>query len=196
MEPESFRWFVGLENSELYNRPIGSNGMFESLLTFDGGQIFTFDRPNESILQIQRRRADPYVDFGRVASSLGIDFLSAGRAVFKNGTTTVFDSSLEANTNYKIDIIHDAPQHPPTVEDANHYYTVLGTMIPESERIWFKSETEVQRLQVRLAEAKASKDRKLATALKAAIDEMVRTLGPPAGPEAACFTAYLDQTDL
>jgi hypothetical protein len=187
-----------LENSELYGTPIGGVDPrgFSSILTFNGGALFTFDKPNENILQIQRRRDIPYERFGRVALRLGIDFLTATKAVFKNGADTVFDSSNEEGTDYIIEITHDALEHPPVVEDANHYYTAVGTTIPPNQRILFKSESEIRLLQERLEEARLNKDKELERGLKTAIGILEKILGPPAGPEAACFVAYLDQTEI
>lgn len=197
MHPESSRWFVDLENSELFNGRIGSNGRFESVLTFnDGGQVFTAERPNESILEIKRPGDADYRRFGRVALHLGVDFLGATRAVFKNGGQTVFDSQQEPGTNYNIDISHDAPEHPPTVEDANHYYTVLAPSLPANQRILFRSRSEAQLLRERLSAAKLGRDNELVKRLEADIDVLENLLGPPAGPEAACFTAVLGLTDL
>ena len=166
---DSFNWFVDLERvSELYTFPIGANkNEFRPILTFNSGQLFT-DRVSHNFLLVQRGIFSYYQTFGRVAIKIGVDFLTASSAVFKNGANTIFDSAAEPGTDYRIEITNDAAQHPAgPVSDANHYYRALGTGIPLEQRILFMSIPE---------------------------DEDVG--GPPAGPEAACFPAYLGQTDI
>lgn len=167
---DSFNWFVDLErSSELYRFPIGANrSEFRPILTFNSGQLFTFPPLSDNFLLVQRGIFSAYQDFGRVAVTIGVDFLTAFSAVFRNGATTIFDSSTEPGTDYRIEITHDAEEHPPgPVSDANHYYRALGTGIHPEQRILFMS--------IPLGEDVG---------------------GPPAGPEAACFPAYLGQTDI
>lgn len=197
VQHDSFRWFVDLEGSELYAGPIGVDPAgFESILTFNGGALFTADKPNESILRHKPSGAGSYSAFGRVGLTLGVDFLSATSVVFKNGADTVFDSASEAGTDYTIEIVHDARLHPPIVEDANHYYTAVGTTIDPTDRILFMSISEVRLLQERLEAAKLNENTELERGLEAAIAALVKLLDFPAGPEAACFTAYLSQTPI
>jgi hypothetical protein len=156
-------------SSELYPFPIGSNSNeFRSILTFNSGQLFTFPPLSENFLLVQRGIFSNYQNFGYVAITIGVDFLTAHSAVFKNGATTVFDSLTEPGTDYLIEITHDAEVHPAgPVTDANHYYRALGSGIPLEQRILFMS-----------------------------IPVGDDVGGPPAGPEAACYPAYLSQTEI
>lgn len=196
-DQDSFRWFVDLERAgELYPFSIGANrAELMPILTFNSGKLFAAEL-SENFLLVQRGIFSNYQDFGRVALTIGIDFLMTTRAVFKNGDVPVFDSATEQGTNYVIEIVHDAPQHPPIVTDANNYYKALGAGIPLEQKVLFMSVSEVRLLQDRLKAAKLHKNKELERGLKAAIDILVKTLGPPAGPEAACFVAYLGQTEL
>lgn len=166
---ESVNWFVDLEKeSELYTFPIGSNSSeFNPLLTFNSGQLFTA-AISEDFLQVQRGIFSSYENFGYVAVQLGIDFLTAFKVVFKNGNQTIFDSATEPGIDYRIEISHDADVHPQgPVTDANNYYRALGTGIPLEQKILFMS-----------------------------IRPGIQAGGPPAGPEAACFPAYLGRTSI
>ena len=166
---DSFNWFVDLErSSEFYRFPIGADSdEFRPILTFNSGQLFTHAL-SDNFLLVQKGIFASYRPFGRVAVTIGIDFLTAFSAVFKNGAGTVFDSSTEPGIDYRIEITHDAARHPPgPVSDANHYYRALGSGIPLDQRFLFMS-----------------------------IPEGEDVGGPPAGPEAACYSAYLSQTDI
>ena len=171
---DSFNWFVDLEKpSELYRFPVGVNSEeFRPVLTFNGGQLFTFAL-SETELLVQKGIFGAYKTFGKVAVTLGVDFITTSQAVFKNGSAVVFDSATEPGTDYVITITNDAAVHPGgPVTDANHYYRALGTGIPLEQRLLFMS---------------------------------IRPPGPasaggppvpPVGPEAACFPAYLGQSEL
>jgi hypothetical protein len=78
------------------------------------------------------------------------------------------------------------------VTDANHYYKAVGAGIPQEQKILFMSIRETELLRVRLEEARLKKDK----ALEEAIKTLLEKLGLPAGPEAACFPAYLGDTEL
>lgn len=194
----SFCWFVDLEGPEFYDRRIGVDMTgFSSILTFNSGELHTDVPPNESILQVKKPPSSVYVPLGRVALTIGIDFNGATKAVFKNGGNEEFNSTTEQVTDYKIELTHDAPPpHSGVVEDANFYYTALGTAIPESDRILFQSVNASQVLRERLDIARQSKDKNLEKALEDAIAIVERSALDPVGPEAACFTAYLSRTDL
>jgi hypothetical protein len=166
---DSFNWFVDLErSSELYRFPIGANNNeFRPILTFNSGQLFT-ERVSRNFLLVQRGIFSSYQTFGYVAITIGVDFLAASSLVFKNGANTIFDSAAEPGTEYLIEITNDAAQHPQgPVSDANYYYRALGTGIPLEQRILFMS-----------------------------IPEGEEVGGPPIGPEAACFPAYLSETNI
>lgn len=170
---DSFNWFVDLERpSELYRFPVGVNiEEFRPILTFNGGQLFTFAL-SETPLLVQRGIFASYQTFGKVAVTLGVDFLTTSQAVFKNGNATVFDSAAEPGTDYVITITNDAAVHGGgPVTDANNYYRALGTGIPLEQRFLFMS-------------------------IRPAAPVPVGGPAPPVGPEAACFPAYLGQSDL
>lgn len=190
---DSIKWFVDLERAgELYRFSIGANrDEFMPILTFNSGRLFAAEL-SENFLLVQRGIFASYEDFGRVALTLGVEFLSATSAVFKNGPDVVFDSASEPGTDYKIEITHDAAQHPPVVTDANNYYKALGAGIPLEQRILFMSLSERELLKARLKEAQLKKNKELEDAIR----NLLRILGPPAGPEAACFPAYLGQTNI
>jgi len=195
--PKSFAWFVDLENDELYGTDIGADPSgFSSILTINsGGELYTAEKPNESILQVLRPPAIDFEPFGRVALTLGVDFKSATRAVFKNGPKVVFDSDKEPNTNYLIEITHDAVSHLPVVLDANFYYTAVGSKIGLTNRISFLSSNLPKLLKAtltqRIDEERRSGNREGERVLQTLIDKLPE---PPAGPEAACFPAYLSRS--
>lgn len=188
---DSFGWFVDLERAaELYGFSIGANrAEFRPILTFNSGRLFAAEL-SANFLLVQRGIFSSYADFGRVAVKLGVEFLSATSAVFKNGSNVVFDSTSQPG-DYQIEITNDATQHPPVVTDANHYYKAVGAGIPQELRILFLSVSERELLKAKLREAISGGDETLIATLK----DLLRILGPPAGPEAACFTAYLGQTN-
>jgi hypothetical protein len=173
---DSFRWFVDLENSELYDGPIGvKKSAFKHVLTFNSGNLFNdvnqdADNPSYNFLLIQKGGDANYQDFGFVSIRIGILFSANGSIVFTNGNgpNPVFDSSKDpAGTNYIINLTNDLDDnhtHPRLVTDANHYYKGIGSTIPLEERILFASITGSDG-------------------------------GGPAGPEACCFPAYLSRTD-
>ncbi len=157
--------------SELYRFPVGVNiEEFRPILTFNTGQLFTAAL-SETPLLVQKGIFSAYETFGKVAVTLGIDFLTTFEAVFKNGNNTVFNSTAEPGTDYVINITHDAALHPGgPVTDANHYYRALGTGIPLEQRFLFMS---------------------IRPEAQAGLPPV-----PPVGPEAACFPAYLGQSEL
>lgn len=193
--PKSFRWFVNLENQELYGHPLTVDpDAFSTILTFNGGKLFTADKPNESLLQIMRGLGADLETFGRVALKIGIDFDSATRVVFSNDGQPIFNSANEPGTNYKIELTHDAKVHLPVVTDANYYYSAIGLDIPVSDRIFFLSSNLIQLLSKDLKQVTRVKDNRFAEILNATIEGLIREEKPPAGPEAACFPAYLGST--
>lgn len=160
----SFRWVVDLEHAELYGRRIGARRTaFNPILTFRKGELFT-RMPSSNHLFTQRGLFF-FEDFGFVASAVGVqltlDQPPHSRIVFYNGGDA-YDLS-EPDTNYEVEIIHDAAIHSEVVTDANHYYKALGSGLSEAERILFMSRGEP---------------------------------GQPAGPEAACFIAFLSRSQL
>jgi hypothetical protein len=192
-EEDSFRWVVDLERAgELYDFSIGANrSELMPILTFNSGQLFAADL-SESFLLVQEGIFSPYRDFGRVALAIGIRFPSATRAVFKNGDVPLFDSETSPGTDYVIEITHDAPEHPSVVTDANNYYKALGAGIPVEQKILFMSLAYPRILRERFEKAQRDNNKELADT----INSLIEKLGHPAGPEAACFAAYLGRTEL
>lgn len=198
---DSYKWFVDLENSELYGSTIGAiKDAFKQFLTFNSGELFTPTRGiSYNKLQVQRGSNSDYETFGFVAGTIGVEFSLADKVVFKNGGVPVFDSSdPPPGTNYRIELENDAPPNSIIVADANHYYKAVGSGIPQERKILFASVVEDQRLKIMLQhyleglleEARSAGDRTHIAVLEKLLRET-----PPAGPEAACFPAYLSRTD-
>jgi hypothetical protein len=193
--PDSFKWFVDLENSELYGSSIGVKGnKFEQVLTFNSGELFNDarrgDNPSYNPLLVQHGINQNYKPFGFVAIRFGINFSTNDRAVFTNGGGIVFDSAqYPAGTNFKIHLNHDATEHPMLVTDANHYYKAVGAGIPPEEKKLFAS---IKQNAVFNDLLRAS-DRVGDEQLRALLERLSEK--PPAGPEAACFPAYMSRTD-
>jgi hypothetical protein len=193
-EEESYRWFVDLENSEHYGTKIGaSKAALSPILTFNSGELYT-EAISEGLLYEQPGIFAQYEKFGFVALSIGIDFISAESAAFINGTDREFDSTSEPGTNYEIELINDLPddvEHSDVVNDADHYYKAVGLGIPVEQRILFMSVAQAEHFKTVKETARLRKDKKLEEALS-----RVRKEDFPAGPEAACFPAFMGQTDL
>jgi hypothetical protein len=158
----SFKWVVDLENDELYGAAIGANkSAFAPVLTFSNGELFT-RRISTNHLFIQRGIFTTE-DFGFVANEIGVDFpldqAPDSKGVFYNGGDAI--PLDDQNTNYEIEINHDAAAHSGIITDANHYYKGVGLGLTDAQRILFMSNSSG---------------------------------GGPAGPEAACFSAFLGQS--
>jgi hypothetical protein len=195
---DSFKWFVDLENGELYDGPIGvKKSAFRQVLKFNSGQLFNDitgdpDNPSYNFLLIQKGNEANYQDFGYVSIRIGIEFVADGSVVFNNGTgpDPVFDSSKDAaGTNYRIILVNDMDPnlHPALVTDANHYYKALGSMIPPEDRILFASIKQRKALESMATQARLRKNDQFA-------DEVDKLSGP-AGPEACCFPTYVSRSD-
>lgn len=197
---DSFRWFVDLENEELYGTTIGANkNKFRQILTFNSGELFAAHPLSYNKLLAQGGSDAEYERFGFVAGVLGVRF-AAERVMFKNGDDPVFDSgTFDPGTNFRILLENDALPNSPIVTDANHYYKGVGAGISPEQRILFASivqrdELRIKfehQLQVLMKEIKDTGDQALVDAL-----QRLLPLDPPAGPEAACFPAYLSRTEL
>lgn len=160
---EAFRWVVDLEHAELYDSRIGAKkNAFNPFLTFKKGELYTKNISRSRLFT--QRGLFLFEEFGFVANAIGarirLDQPNSS-AVFYNGGDAI--SLSEPNTDYEIEINHDAENHSEVVTDANHYYKAVGLGLPEAERILFMSRAVVGG-------------------------------GPPAGPEAACFTAFLGRS--
>jgi hypothetical protein len=196
LNQDSFKWFVDLENAELYDGPIGvKKSAFRQVLKFNSGELFNdvtadADNPSYNFLLIQKGNEDNYQDFGYVSIRIGIKFVANGSVIFTNGTgpDPVFDSSQDAaGTNYRIMMVNDAQQHPALVTDANHYYKALGSTIPPEDRILFASIRQRAALRAMAIQASFLGNNQFADA--------VDKLSGPAGPEACCFPTYVSRSD-
>jgi hypothetical protein len=194
-EPDSIKWFLDLERAgEMYPTAIGANqAELVPLLTFNSGELFTAGPLSQDFLLVQKGLFSPLGDFGRVALTIGIDFI-AEQAIFLNSASPdpVFNSQPEPNTDYTIEIVHDAPNHGHIVTDANFYYSAVGQNIPLNQLILFTSLNVRTLLENMRQEAFREEDK----ALAASIENILRKLGPQVGPEAACFPAHMSQTNL
>jgi hypothetical protein len=164
---DSFSWAVDLENEELYGRGIGARrSAFSPILTFKNGDLFT-KRISRDHLFTQRGIFDTR-DFGSVANIIGAEFLldqpSNSTAVFHNGLEPF--PIPDPTKDWEIEINNDAPSHSGIVTDANHYYKAVGSGLTEAERFLFMSFSEGDS------------------------DEG----SVPAGPEAACFSGFFDES--
>jgi len=164
---DSINWFVDLERaSELYRFPVG-------VLSEELRPVLTFNSGqlftaalSETALLLQRGIFSSYQTFGTVAITLGIDFLMTSQAVFRNGSATVFNSAAEPGVDYEITITHDAAQHP------------QGPV------------TDANNYYRALGTGIPLEQRVLFMSIRPAPG------GGPVGPEAACFPAYLGQSDF
>jgi len=192
--PDSFYWFVDLERAdEMYADPVGTfEDQLRPLLTFNSGELYTA-QISDNFLNVFDPPFPLPREFGHVAVTLGIDFVSKS-AVFKNGNHTVIDSEAEPGFTYTIELTHDAKDHPSIVTDANFYHTALGSNIPLFERKLFLSVSALRVLEEKLEQADKG-DEELVDQLRSLI-ELLRRRKPAAGPEAACFSAFLSKTSI
>jgi hypothetical protein len=196
---DSFSWAVDLENQELYKKPIGANkASLSPILTFNAGELFT-DTISRDHLEILRGSDTNFQDFGFVAIKIGLVIAldkAGSQATFKSGGSPVFTVRDSDNALYEIDITHESPKpHPKVVTDANYYYTAVGSKLTGDDLIQFRSvDTSLLPLMARLKQAQLEKN-PITEAAVEAILKLMTALGPPAGPEAACFPAVLTQSD-
>lgn len=204
---ESVKWFVDLEDpKEFYTFGIGADrDMFDPILSFNGGELFTAVPANDSILDAHKLLgATRHV--GRVALVFGVFFKNATQAIFKNGGQIVFDSNDHPGDDYEINISHNTDQPHTSSSDANWYYAGIGENIPLGEEILFSSNaTLVQQLidtfghhesEMQGHEGSARHSEQVAEKIQAKIDQLRANGHIVAGPEAACFPAYLSVSKM
>jgi len=199
---ESAKWFVDFENDELYKVAIGFKpGAFRHILTFNSGDLFTdsagkIDNPSYNALLVQRGENANYEEFGFVAIRIGIAFATNDSVRFTNGSgggaALIFDSTQDTpGTNYEISVVNDLDPnlpHPILCTDANHYYKGVGPGITPAEKILFASITESEEFETLIRSTLMRGDRQR-------IEELEKfKFDAPAGPEAACFPAYMGKT--
>lgn len=206
--PESYRWFVDLDDPEFYGFAIGADrSMFDPILRFNGGELFTATPPNDSVLDTHKLFGNPQ-HRGRVALVLGVAFKNATRAVFRNGNDVVFDSNDHPGDDYVINLSHNTDEHPTSSSDANWYYVGLGENIPLGQEILFSSNStlvhqlgEVLEHMHMQAQTQAQGDSRMREPhilekIEALIAKLRANGHILAGPEAACFPAYLSMSKM
>lgn len=160
---DSFRWVVDFEK-DIYKKPIGAKKSgFASILTMNNGELLARNL-SENELIIKKGLNDPGVVFGKVATKTGIDIVldkPNSKAVFKNGNKIVFKADKQSR--FQI-LISRGCDNQPGGNDADSYYTALGHLVPDSEKIFFSS-----------------------TPLPAGVT-------PPIDPDAACLNTQMSQS--
>jgi hypothetical protein len=200
---ESVKWFVDLD--ELYGFAIGADrDMFSPILSFNGGELFTAVTPNDSILD-RHPLLGASQHIGRVALYLGVFFKNSTRAIFRNEGVAIFDSNDNPGDDYEIHISHGTRQHSTSSADANWYYIGVGENIPLLEEIMFSSDSTLVQQLTEIEPDHAGMENHGSSAMpsdvvmekvKAKIEKLRANGIPFAGPEAACFPAYLSQTKM
>lgn len=200
---ESVKWFVDLD--ELYSFAIGADRrMFSPILSFNGGELFTAVKPNDSILDRHKLLGAPQ-HVGRVALYLGVVFKNSTRAIFRNEGVALFDSNDNPGDDYEIHISHGTHQHPTSSADANWYYIGVGENIPVGQEILFSSDSTLVQQLTEIEHDHAGMQNRDSSAMpsdvvmenvKAKIEKLRAAGAITAGPEAACFPAYLSVSKM
>ena len=200
---ESIKWFVDLEDGKEFYKPglTAKRNEFKPIIKFNGGELYTAEPVNDSILEVFRGLTLNAERIGRVALKLGIDFSNVTRAVFRNDPhDPIFDSNKDgAGTNYTIVVSNNRPEHMGMSMDADLYYTAVGTDIGLDKRITFRSvSNRMRQLQDSIDEIHSQSERHAEFEKKQqeTLDKLDATGDKRAGPEAACFPAYLSQSKL
>lgn len=136
---DSYRWVVDLE-SEIYKKPIGAKKTgFASVLTVNTGELLARTLSKNSLIIRKGKKGTPK-RFGRVATQTGIDiFLDQPKstAVFKNGDEVIFEADSKSRLRV---IISRGCTTQSSRNDADFYYTAVGGLVPEGEKIFFSSD--------------------------------------------------------
>jgi hypothetical protein len=135
---DSFLWVVDFER-DIYQKPIGAKkDGFTSLLTINHGELLTrFVSKNK--LKIKKGVKGRFKVFGHVATQTGIDIVldqPNSQAVFMNGDETVM--TFDKDSSFEI-IITRVCGKQPGGNDADAYYTAIGDLVPDDEKIFFSS---------------------------------------------------------
>jgi len=135
---DSFRWVVDFE-SEIYHKPIGAKKAgFVSLFSINNGELLARSLSKNKLL-IKRGMKGSFQEFGTVATKTGIDIVldqPNSKAVFKNGNQTVF--TADSTSTFQINI-ERLCQKEAGGSDADSYYTAIGDLVPDPEKIFFSS---------------------------------------------------------
>jgi hypothetical protein len=135
---DSFLWVVDFER-DIYQKPIGAKkDGFTSLLTINHGELLTrFVSDNK--LKIKKGPKGKFKVFGHVATQTGIDIVldqPNSQAVFMNGDETVM--TFDKDSSFEI-IITRVCGKEPGGNDGDAYYTAIGHLVPDNEKIFFSS---------------------------------------------------------
>jgi len=137
---DSFRWVLDLEN-EIYSKPIGVKPKgFASLLKVNAGELVTRTISTNKLIKLPPNGAQEIV--GRVATRSGIDIVldkPQSKAVFKNGNKIIFSADSQSRFHITFRRICEANQGG---SDAEAYYTAVGHLIPDPEKIRFSATLE------------------------------------------------------
>jgi len=134
---DSFRWVLDFE-SEIYQQPIGANPEgFASLLTVNAGELLT-RRISDNQLIMKPPHGDEEI-LGQVATETGIDIVldtPQSKAIFKNGSETIFEA--DNKSSFLITFKRSCSMNE-TGTDADSFYTAVGDLIPDEEKIRFSA---------------------------------------------------------
>lgn len=138
---DSFLWVADFER-DFYHKPVGARKAgFISILTLNNGELLTRELSTNKLLT-RKEGAVESEEFGFVACETGIDIIldqPTSSAVFTNGGKEIFRADSESSYKVFIDRgplpTHDHPNR----NDADFYYTALGHLIPDPEKIFFSS---------------------------------------------------------
>ena len=199
---QSIKWFVDLEDGKkFYKRLQATRTEFEPIIKFKGGELYTAEPVNDSILEVFRGLTVDPEPIGRVALKLGIDFSNLNSVSFRNDPRPViFDTNIDgAGTNYTVLVSNNRKPHGGLSNDADLYYTGLGGNLHPEELITFRSvSNRIRQLEESIAEIHSQGERHAEFEKKQqeTLDKLHAIGDQRAGPEAACFPAYLSQSKL
>ena len=200
---ESIKWFVDLEDGKEFYKPglQAKRTEFKPIIKFNGGELYTAEPVNDSILEVFRGLTLNAERIGRVALKLGIEFANATSAVFRNDPhDPIFDSNKDGvGTNYTIQVSNNRKAHGGTSMDADLYYSALGADIDLDKRITFRSvSNRISQLEESRDEIHSQSERhpEFEKKQQETLDKLHALGDQRAGPEAACFPAYLSQSKL
>ncbi len=135
---DSFRWVLDLE-SDVYSQPIGAEPKgFATVLQVNAGELVT-RTISQNDLTITRPPNIKEEIVGRVATKSGIDIVldkPTSRAVFKNGDDVIFTADWQSRFHITFARICAANQGG---SDAEAYYTAVGHLIPDKQKIRFSA---------------------------------------------------------
>jgi hypothetical protein len=144
--PQSFKWVLDFEGSEVYNFPIGSSEQaFQSILHINGGEFFTQVKSANKLILFDEK-VGSCTNIGIVATIVGlrIELAEGQSARFLNGNSELFTASPA--DEFQVELLNDRHQpHEGTPiqhhGDANFFYSAVGRNIPPGEKKVFSSTT-------------------------------------------------------